>query len=153
MGNVFLVWFCNTKASALPPLNPKFHLTSGFFHPIVAESAAPNASNKIVGSLLESFAFKANLTYTHGGSVDSHHPLPSISPLFGHLTLRYIVGKSSDFEFSYRFSSSKNPDKYSIGGEDGLEETPVIFDGRNQYNAFNIEKDGFEYFQIGKTSF
>ena len=75
------------------------------------------------------WAFKANLTYTHGGSVDSHHPLPSISPLFGHLTLRYIVGKSSDFELSYRFSSSKNPDKYSIGGEDGLEETPVIFDG------------------------
>ena len=30
--------------------------------------------------------------------------------------------------------------------------SPVIFDGRNQYNAFNIEKDGFEYFQIGKKS-
>ena len=75
------------------------------------------------------WAFKGNLTYTHGGSVDSHHPLPSISPLFGHLTLRYIVTKSSDLELSYRFSSSKNPDKYSIGGEDGLEETPVIFDG------------------------
>ena len=30
--------------------------------------------------------------------------------------------------------------------------SPVIFDGRNQYNAFNIEKDGFEYFQIGKLS-
>ena len=30
--------------------------------------------------------------------------------------------------------------------------SPVIFDGRNQYNAFNIEKDGFEYFQIGKAS-
>ena len=30
--------------------------------------------------------------------------------------------------------------------------SPVIFDGRNQYNAFNIEKFGFEYFQIGKTS-
>ena len=28
--------------------------------------------------------------------------------------------------------------------------SPVIFDGRNQYNAFNIDKDGFEYFQIGK---
>tara|TARA_Y100000385_G_C13046046_1_gene617525 strand:- start:45 stop:1367 length:1323 start_codon:yes stop_codon:yes gene_type:complete len=27
---------------------------------------------------------------------------------------------------------------------------PVIFDGRNQYNAFNIEEKGFEYFQIGK---
>jgi UDPglucose 6-dehydrogenase len=27
---------------------------------------------------------------------------------------------------------------------------PVIFDGRNQYNAFNIEEKGFEYVQIGK---
>ncbi len=29
-----------------------------------------------------------------------------------------------------------------------LLKTPVIFDGRNQYNSFNLE--GFEYFQIGK---
>ncbi len=28
--------------------------------------------------------------------------------------------------------------------------TPVIFDGRNQYNAFNLETQGFEYYQIGK---
>ena len=27
---------------------------------------------------------------------------------------------------------------------------PVIFDGRNQYNIFNLEEKGFEYFQIGK---
>jgi len=27
----------------------------------------------------------------------------------------------------------------------------VIFDGRNQYNAFNLEEKGFEYYQIGKT--
>ena len=27
---------------------------------------------------------------------------------------------------------------------------PLIFDGRNQYNAFNIEEKGFEYVQIGK---
>ncbi len=26
----------------------------------------------------------------------------------------------------------------------------VIFDGRNQYNAFNLEAKGFEYYQIGK---
>ena len=25
----------------------------------------------------------------------------------------------------------------------------IIFDGRNQYNAFNLEEKGFEYFQIG----
>ena len=27
---------------------------------------------------------------------------------------------------------------------------PVIFDGRNQYNAFKLEEKGFEYCQIGK---
>ena len=27
---------------------------------------------------------------------------------------------------------------------------PVIFDGRNQYNKFNLEEKGFEYYQIGK---
>ena len=28
---------------------------------------------------------------------------------------------------------------------------PIIFDGRNQYNTFNLEKIGFEYHQIGKS--
>ena len=28
--------------------------------------------------------------------------------------------------------------------------SPVIFDGRNQYNAFHLEDKGFEYYQIGK---
>jgi UDPglucose 6-dehydrogenase len=27
---------------------------------------------------------------------------------------------------------------------------PIIFDGRNQYNAFNLTEQGFEYHQIGK---
>jgi len=26
----------------------------------------------------------------------------------------------------------------------------IIFDGRNQYNTFNLEQKGFEYYQIGK---
>lgn len=30
--------------------------------------------------------------------------------------------------------------------------TPIIFDGRNQYNVFNLEDKGFEYHQIGKKS-
>ena len=28
--------------------------------------------------------------------------------------------------------------------------SPIIFDGRNQYNAFNLEDNGFEYYQIGR---
>ena len=27
---------------------------------------------------------------------------------------------------------------------------PIIFDGRNQYNGFHLEEQGFEYYQIGK---
>ena len=29
---------------------------------------------------------------------------------------------------------------------------PIIFDGRNQYIAFHLEKNGFEYYQIGKIN-
>ena len=29
--------------------------------------------------------------------------------------------------------------------------TPIIFDGRNQYNNFTLVKKGFEYYQIGKN--
>ncbi|HEX5742929.1 MAG TPA: UDP-glucose/GDP-mannose dehydrogenase family protein [Flavobacteriaceae bacterium] len=28
---------------------------------------------------------------------------------------------------------------------------PIIFDGRNQYNAFSLAQKGFEYYQIGKS--
>ena len=28
--------------------------------------------------------------------------------------------------------------------------TPIIFDGRNQYNTSNLEEKGIEYYQIGK---
>jgi UDPglucose 6-dehydrogenase len=28
--------------------------------------------------------------------------------------------------------------------------SPIIFDGRNQYNTFKLEERGFEYYQIGK---
>lgn len=29
---------------------------------------------------------------------------------------------------------------------------PIIFDGRNQYNAFNLKSKGFEYVQVGKSN-
>jgi len=32
-----------------------------------------------------------------------------------------------------------------------LLKTAAIFDGRNQYNVFNLEEKGFEYYQIGKA--
>ena len=41
----------------------------------------------------------------------------------------------------------RSPDFEKIKGQLN---SPVIFDGRNQYNAFNLEKMGIEYYQIGK---
>ena len=32
-----------------------------------------------------------------------------------------------------------------------LLKTAVIFDGRNQYNIFNLAEKGFEYYQIGRA--
>ncbi len=42
----------------------------------------------------------------------------------------------------------RNPDFAKIKS---MLKTPIIFDGRNQYNSFNIENLGFEYHQIGKA--
>ena len=73
----------------------------------------------------ENFFFKSNLTYTRGGSVKNPNPLPSISPLFGAFYLKWI-DSNLKMQLSYRFSEAKNPEEYSKGGEDGLEETPII---------------------------
>ncbi len=44
----------------------------------------------------------------------------------------------------------RSPDFYEI--RERLK-TPVIFDGRNQYNRRSVEKYGFEYYQIGVKTF
>lgn len=43
----------------------------------------------------------------------------------------------------------RNPDFDKIKSQ---MKTPVIFDGRNQYNSFNIQSLGFEYYQVGKAN-
>lgn len=79
-------------------------------------------------SIYNNLFFNGSLTLTEGGSIENDHPLPSISPLFGHFTLKLKLNKS-ETQLAYRFSNSKNPDEYSLGGEDGLEETPEIYTG------------------------
>ncbi len=66
-----------------------------------------------------------SLTYTKGDNNESYGPLPSISPLFGSLSLNYI-NNDITIRAVYKFSDSKDPSEYSIGGEDGLDETPYI---------------------------
>jgi hemoglobin/transferrin/lactoferrin receptor protein len=74
--------------------------------------------------------FKNSITITEGNKNEKYGPLPSISPIFGLVSLNY---KNSFFKLSslISFSGSKDPEKYSFGGEDGLEETPIIYDSNN----------------------
>ena len=66
-----------------------------------------------------------SLTYTKGDNNETYGPLPSISPLFGSLSLNYI-NNDLTIRAVYKFSDSKDPSEYSLGGEDGLDETPYI---------------------------
>ena len=51
--------------------------------------------------------------------------MPSISPIFGTIAGEYSKDKIK-ISALYKFSGDKSPEDYSLGGEDGLEETPVI---------------------------
>ena len=99
----------------------------------VKTSANKNLGNRyILGGSFDSYFtfsknifFKNSITITEGNKNKKYGPLPSISPIFGLLSINY---KDSFFKLSsiINFSGSKDPEKYSFGGEDGLEETPII---------------------------
>lgn len=76
-------------------------------------------------NLSNSLSLKSNLTYTVGSALENEYPLPSISPLFGSSQLSWKKNRWDSF-VKFRFSNAKSPKDYSLGGEDGLEETPLI---------------------------
>ena len=92
-------------------------------------------------TVLKNLMFKSNVTFTRGGSVNNPNPLPSISPLFGSFYLKWI---NSNFktQLSYKFSGYKNPADYSYGGEDGLEETPLLGYNDKEPNYYGIPSWG-----------
>ena len=63
---------------------------------------------------------------------DQYGPLPSISPVFINLFINYEK-KKWFASLRYQYSGSKNPEEYSLGGEDGLEETPIISESQGIY--------------------
>ena len=65
-----------------------------------------------------------------------------------YLDSKYDVLKDSDaLVLITEWKEFRSPDFELIKNQ---LKSPVIFDGRNQYNAFYLEKKGIEYFQIGK---
>ena len=66
-----------------------------------------------------------------------------------YVTSKYDVLKDSDaLVLLTEWKEFRSPDFEEIKTQ---LKTPVIFDGRNQYNAFDIENKGIEYYQIGKN--
>ena len=84
--------------------------------------------------LMNNLLMTGSLTYTKGSKLRDVLPMPSIPPFFGSIKLK-LLNEKSQYQLSYRFSSSKDPKTYSVGGEDGLDETPIIIDqnGNIQY--------------------
>jgi UDPglucose 6-dehydrogenase len=65
-----------------------------------------------------------------------------------YVTSKYDVLKGSNaLVLLTEWKEFRSPDFHEIKAQ---LKTPIIFDGRNQYNAFNLEEKGFEYVQIGK---
>mgnify|MGYP001353678267 CR=1 FL=1 len=66
-----------------------------------------------------------------------------------YVTSKYDVLKNSDaLVLMTEWKEFRSPDFEKIRKQ---LKTLVIFDGRNQYNTFNLEEKGFEYYQIGKS--
>jgi UDPglucose 6-dehydrogenase len=67
-----------------------------------------------------------------------------------YVTSKYDVLKDSDaLVLLTEWKEFRSPDFEEIKTQ---LKTPVIFDGRNQYNTFSLDKKGFEYYQIGKNT-
>ena len=65
-----------------------------------------------------------------------------------YLTSKYDVLKNSNaLVLLTEWKEFRSPDFEKIRKQ---LKTLVIFDGRNQYNNFNLKEKGFEYYQIGK---
>ena len=95
--------------------------------------------------LASHFTISSDLTLTHSNFLEGFGPLPSILPFYGATMLQYNKDKLS-IQIRNRFSSAKNPKDYSLGGEDGLDETPIKinseglpqFVGTPSWSIFNL---------------
>ncbi len=71
------------------------------------------------------FTITGNLTYTKGKTYDTGNFLPSISPIFGNIGVNYQKN-NFDGGIIWRYSERKKANEYSPGGEDNLNQGPLI---------------------------
>ena len=102
--------------------------------------------------VLDNILINGSITYTKGSNLKDMLPMPSIPPLFGNIKFK-IINEKSQYQLSYRFSSSKDPSTYSIGGEDGLDETPMIIDSNGNIQYLGMPSWGvFQLSSLFKTT-
>ena len=76
-------------------------------------------------SLNTFLSLRGNFSFIQAVKSEKYGPLPSISPAFGRIFIEYQKSNWLSY-LSFEFSDNKNIEAYSIGGEDGLEETPPL---------------------------
>jgi len=99
----------------------------------VLTQANKNLGNRFIcGGSLEAqwtvadpLIIRGGLTYTTADQNADYGPMPSIAPLFGSFSIAYVA-KKLETQLLWKFSDSKDPTEYSWGGEDGLNETPIV---------------------------
>ena len=101
----------------------------------------------VKSKLSNALTLTSNLTYTMGSALEDKYPLPSVSPLFGNFLLQWNR-KGWNAHINFQFSEAKSPEDYSLGGEDGLEETPIVdseadseelhYNGTPAWNTFQL---------------
>ncbi|MGB2171178.1 MAG: TonB-dependent receptor plug domain-containing protein [Flavobacteriaceae bacterium] len=81
----------------------------------------------------EVFSLLGNISFTQATLNPLFGPLPSILPRFGRVEINYNK-KDLSLILRHIFNSAKNPEDYSFGGEDRLNDTPaVLIDGEALY--------------------
>ncbi len=136
--------------------------TVEFSNDIVTTQANTNIGNgRIYGlsfegglKLLEGLDLNGNFTYTRAAQNEMIGALPSILPFYGGAVLHYKKD-AFNLNLNYTFNSQKNPEDYSSGGEDGLEETPLlatvdnqaVFAGTPKWSIFSLRGN----YQLNKS--
>ena len=100
--------------------------------------------------LSKSITYSGHLNYTNGVINKDEVSVPSILPWQGS---QRLLGKARRLQaqLSFVFAGQKNPEDYSKGGEDGLEETPLIDDTAIELDDQYAGAPAWSRFDFGLT--
>ena len=112
-----------------------------------------------MGKFFNCLTIMGNINLTNSTVNKQIGPLPSILPLYGNVRINYNRQKFN-LTLSNNFSGRKLPEDYSKGGEDKIEETPIIgtkrgnimYYGSPKWSIYSLSA-AFDYNENVRTSF